>query len=181
MSTIAAGAAVAGTVASVAGSVIQGRAQRRAGEAAQDAANYEARQLDASAGEEVAAGQREGFEIDRQTDLLGSRQQAVAAASGAGGDDPSITDAMSDVQREGSYRRNLALYGAIQRGRGLRGQAEATRRSGQAARAGSRLAAAGTIIGGIGSAAAQQSSFYFQYGAGRPAPATAPSGGGVYY
>lgn len=166
------GLAVAGTVAQVAGSVVQGVATRRAGRAAQAGAEIEAQQLEAAAGEEVAAGQREGFEIDRQTDLLGSRQQAVAAASGAGGADPSITDAMSDVQREGSYRRNLALYGSIQRGRGLRAQAEATRRSGVAANQGSRLAAAGTIIGGIGSAAAAQSSFYFQYGAGRPGVTT---------
>lgn len=175
------GLAAAGTVASVAGSLIQGRATRRAGVAARDAADYEASQLDAAAGEEVAAGQREGFEIERQTGLLGSRQQAVAAASGAGGTDPNVVDAMADVQREGGYRRNLAIYGAIQRGRGLRAQAEATRRSGQASLAGSRLAAAGTIIGGLGSAAAQQSSFYFQYGAGRPRTPTAGTGGGVYY
>lgn len=175
------GLAVAGTVAQVAGSVVQGRAQRRAGIAAQEAANYEADQLDDAAGEELAAGQREGFEIDRQTDLLGSRQQAVAAASGAGATDPNVTDAMADVEREGGYRRNIALYGAIQRGRGLRAQAEATRRSGQAARTGSRYAAAGTILGGIGSAAANASSFYFQYGAGRPGVAAPGTGGGNYY
>lgn len=175
------GIAAAGTVAQVAGSVVQGRATRKAGEAAQDAANYEAQQLDASAREEVAAGQREGFEIGRQTDILGSRQRAVAAASGAGADDASVTDAMADVQREGSYRRNLALYGAIQRGRGLRAQAEATRRSGRASLQGSRLAAAGTIIGGLGSAASNASSFFMQYGAGRPAGAAGAGGSGVYY
>ncbi len=162
--------AAIGMVASAIGTVVEGAATARAGRAAAEAAEVEARQLDAAGKEEFAAGQREGFELDRETSLMQSKQQSLAAASGAGAADATALDAMDAVKREGGYRRNMALYGAIQRGRGLHAQAGATRRSGQAALEGSRLAAAGTIIGGLGRAASGVASFQAQYGVPRPPP-----------
>src|SRR5688500_14541588 len=108
-----------GAAMSTIGTIVEGAATVRAGRAAAAEAEIEARQLDASGREELAAGQREGFELDRETALLQSKQQSLAAASGAGAADGSVLDAMGDVQREGRYRRNLAIYGSTQRSRGL--------------------------------------------------------------
>jgi hypothetical protein len=155
---------------SAVGSIIEGNAQLRAGRAAAAEAEIEARQLDAAGREELAAGQREGFELDRETTMLQSKQRSLAAASGAGAADASVLDAMDDVKREGGYRRDLGLYGANQRSRGLRAQAGATRRSGQAALEGSRYAAAGTILGGVGRAVGNWASFKAAYGNGQPGP-----------
>ncbi len=173
--TISAIASVAGTATTIVGSVMQARAQKQAGAAAQAAANYEASQLDMSAKEEVAAGQRESIETRRQKDLLLSRARAVAAAGTGSASDVSTVDALADIEREGTYRSSLAMYGGIQRAKGTRAQAEATRRSGQAAATGALMAARGTIIGGIGSAFNQASSFFLNYGGGQPGGA----GGGV--
>lgn len=176
---IAAVTAVVGTVATVAGTVVQGRAQREAGEQEQAAANYEADQLERSAKEELAAGQREGMEIGRQTGLARSRQRALAAASGAGAGDVSVQMLEADLQRQGNYRRDLAIYGGIERAKGQVAQATARRKAGRAALTGSRMAAAGTIISGLGSAANTASSFFLNYGAGRPT-STAAAGGHFY-
>ena len=152
-----------GTAMSAIGTVVEGVATVRGGRAAAAEAEIEAKQLDASGREELAAGQREGFELDRETALLQSKQQSLAAASGGGAADPTVLDAMDDVQREGKYRRNLAIYGATQRSRGLHAQAGATRRTGQAALQGSKFAAAGTILGGLGRAASNAGTFAAQY------------------
>jgi hypothetical protein len=165
----AAAFAAVGAIASAIGTVVEGAATARAGRAAAANAEIEARQLDAAGKEELAAGQREGFELDRETAMLQSKQQSLAAGSGAGATDATVLDAMDDVKREGGYRRNMALYGAIQRSRGLKAQAGATRRSGQVALEGSRIAATGTIIGGLGRAASGWGSFNAQFGAGTPA------------
>lgn len=158
------------TGATIVGSVVRGVGQARAGRAAKEAADYEAGQLDAMSGEELAAGQREYLETTRQKKLLQSR--AVAAAAG-GASDPSVVDNIADIEREGEYRAMLGLYGGIQRAKGLRAQAEGTRRSGQAALRGGRLAAAGTIVGGVASAFSDAGSFYVNYGMrDQPPPST---------
>lgn len=153
---------------SLVGRVVQGRAQNQAGIAQQQAANYEATQLEAAAGGELAASQREAFETERQRDILLSRQQAVAAASGAGASDPTVTDLMGDVYREGTYRADLVRYTGADRAVGLLKQAHATRLSGESARRGGQMARTGTIIGGIGEAFGGASSFFMNYAGTQP-------------
>lgn len=148
---------VVGTVVSAIGTIA-------AGAASAQAANYQAAQLDLKAKEERASSQREGFEIGRQKGLIQSRIQALSAASGgdAGGAFGSTIDALAnDVEAGGEYRRLMADYGGQERAAGLRGQANAARYTGQAAQMGSFFSAAGTILGGA-------STFFDQYGYGRP-------------
>ena len=160
--------AVVGTGVNLVGRFVQAKAQREAGVESRQAADYEAGQLERMAGEELAAGQREGLEVTRQQELLVSRGRAVAAASGAGASDPTVIDVLSDVEREGSYRAGLARYGGAQRAQGLLAQAHATRLSGKASERGALLASRGTIIGGLGEAFSNAGSFFLQYG--RPQP-----------
>lgn len=150
------------------GRFIQGRAANQAGIAQEAAANYEADQMVDLAGNEVAGSQREAFETERQRDLLLSRQQAVAASSGGGASDPTVTDLMGDVYREGTYRSDMVRYTGADRASGLLAQAKATRMSGAAARRGGQLARTGTIIGGIGEAMGSAGSMFAKYGGTPP-------------
>lgn len=168
MAHLAAAVAIAGTVATIAGTVIQGRAIKKQGAASNDAALYEAAQLERTSKEEYAAGQREGMEIDRQTGILQGEMRSKAAASGAGASDDTVVRLASEVARQGGYRRDLAIYGAIERAKGLRAQAVATRKAGVASLQGSRLGAAGTVIAGLGSAAYNAASFFQQFGKKQP-------------
>jgi hypothetical protein len=171
--TLAAVMAIVGTVATVGGTAIQGVGRLKAGRAEKDAAFFEADQAEALSKEELAAGQREGFEIDRQGNLLKSRQTAVAAASGLGAGDISVLDATADVDRLVKYRKDLALFSAIQRAKGLRAQATAARKSGRASLTGGRFGAAGSVAGGVGAALSSSASFFSNY-AGSILPGATP-------
>ena len=146
-----------------------GQAQAAAGRAQQDAMTYQASLRDAqavameqSAGQERAAAQRATLEQQRHGRLVGSRAQAVAAASGGGALDPSVINLMGDLDNEAGFRAATALYQGESAARGLEygavlqraaGQGdiyagEVARRSGEAARNRSYLRAAGTVGGG---------------------------------
>lgn len=157
LATIASVAGLAGSVVSAIGTIAAGQAQKRA-------ANFEAQQLEIRGKEERAAAQREAFQTAREKGLIQSRQQALAASSGAGALDPTILDLASDVEGEGTYRELLAQYGGEERAKGARAQAAGARMSGRAAATGSMFDAAGTILGGF-------STFYDRFGGGRPAAA----------
>lgn len=57
-----------------------------------------------------ATSQREASEYRRTARLTASRALAVAAASGGGASDPTVTKIISDITSEGAYRAALALY-----------------------------------------------------------------------
>lgn len=153
------------SILGIGGSIVSAIGTIAAGQAQAQAANYQAAQLDLKAKEERASAQREGFEIGRQKGLVQSRIQALSAASGAdagGGAFGSTIDALAnDVEAGGTYRELMANYGGEERAKGLRAQATGARLSGQAAATGSFFSAAGTILGGA-------STFFDQYGWGRP-------------
>src|SRR3990167_6597653 len=161
----------ASTLVGAFGAIQQGQAQRAAGEAQARSFQYQARLRDAqaagmeqSAGQERAAAQRAAIEQRRQGRFVGSRAQAIAAASGGGALDPSIVNLMGDLGSEADFRAATALYQGEDRARGLEygavlqraaGQGdlyagEVYRRSGEAAQRRSYLTAAGNIIGGGG-------------------------------
>lgn len=154
--TAAAGAAAAGGAAASAGSALStlgllstglgaagtlyGGLQARAG------AQAEATQLKAKGDEEQAIGQRRAMQARREKDLAQSRIQAVAAASGGGAGDASITNLMQGVEQQGNYNSMLELY----QGNTGRNKAHA---SAAARRAEGRSALTGSIIGAAGGAA----------------------------
>jgi hypothetical protein len=152
-----------GTVVSAMGTIAQGKA-------AEAAAEFEAKQLEMRGKEERAASQREALEKKREGDLVQSRFQASAAASGAGAGsmDPTIAQLSSDIAGQSKYGQLMERYVGEERKRGLDTQAKAREMEGEAARKGSMFSAFGTIVGGL-------SNFATKYGAGGPPAAMAPA------
>ena len=131
----------------VIGSIVQAAGSIASGIAANNAAQEEARQLEARGKEEFAASQREALERRREGEVVNSRAQAIAAASGAGADAPTIVRLMSDTAGQAEFNAQTDLYGGRQRRAGLRDSARARRAEGQASLMGSFFDAAGTAIG----------------------------------
>lgn len=170
---IAGVATAIGTATSVIGTIVQGRALREQGRNEQAAAEFEALQLERAAAEEIAAGGREAAEVQRETQMMRGNSRANAGAGGVGGIGTAYLDA--EVERLGRYRRDLVFYGGIERGKGRQAQANTRRIAGRAALDGSRAAAIGTILGGVGSSISSAASFYSTFG--QRQPITAPTDG----
>jgi hypothetical protein len=136
---------VIGTGLQVVGSIQQGKAQ-------QAALNFEAKQREAKAKEERAAGQREMLEKRAETERVLSRQAALAAASGAGVETPTVLDIYEETASRGRYLENVAQYGGESRARGQLDQAAAARMRGKAAAQGGILDGLAAGFSGLGKA-----------------------------
>ena len=161
-----------GTILGVVGSVVSAVGTIAAGQASRRDAEFQAKQLDIQAKAEFAAGQREAEEIERNKKLVLSRQQALAAASGMGADDPTIVTMAAEIAGFGKYQELSALAAGEMRQRRAEYDAASARATGQATATGSLLSAGGTIIGGVANA------FQERYGNGgwrRPATMGAAS------
>lgn len=132
------------------------------------AKRFEAEQMRVAAQAEAAAGQAAGFEQERQSRLMQSRQVALAAASGAGASDPTIFNLIARTAKEGSYRAAVAIYGGEERARQLRmGAAGREYEADAAIDAGARTAKAYQTAG-VGMLLKGGASFFAKYGAGGP-------------
>lgn len=118
------------------GSLMQGAAAKRAADA-------EAVQLEARGKEDFAASQQEAQQKRREGALINSRQQALAAASGAGADAPTIVKLMTDTAGQAEYNAQTSMFGGTQRKKGMFDSANARRAEGNAALVGSVFDAAG--------------------------------------
>lgn len=144
--------AVVGAIGSIASGVIGAAGAIQQGQAANQAAKFEATQQEMAGKEEFAASQRDAETARLEGELIRSRQQAVAAASGGGATDPTIVRLMTDTAKVGELNAQSALYGGESRRRGLFDQAMGTRMTGKAALQGSYLGAAGQLASGFGGA-----------------------------
>lgn len=169
MAALATIATVVSAVAGMAGSYIQAQGTLAAGKAAQQAANYEAAQLDIKAKEEQAAAQREMLDQRREKELALSKLQTNAAASGFSATDPTALALADEIERYGTVKEQMSMYGGESRRRGIAAQAAGRRLTGAAERAGSQYSAAGTILGGISTMASKYAG-----------PKYAAAGGGGY-
>lgn len=137
--------------------VLSMKGQMEAGEAEEDRARAEARQLKRKAKLEKAVSQRRAGEAERQGKLEQSRALAVAASSGAGASDPGIINYMAQQAAETNYRKMVALYEGEETDVQLRAQARATREGGRQAARAATIGAAGTALSG-------GASLYSKYG-----------------
>ena len=169
MAQLAAIATVISAVTGFAGSYMQAQVTLAAGKAAEQAAKYEAAQLDIKAKEEQAAAQRDMFDQRREKELALSKLQNNAAASGFSATDPTALALGDEIERYGTYKEQMAQYGGESRRRGIEAQAAGTRLTGRAKRIGSQYEARGTILGGISTMASKYAGNYAK-----------PSGGGGY-
>jgi hypothetical protein len=105
--------------------------------------------LERQAAEEFAAGQRAAGERRRNTDLVISRQRALAAASGAGAG-PSLLDIIGDTAGRGEYQAQSEMFLGESRARNLKNRAAAARYEGENAFIGSILEGVGNVALGAG-------------------------------
>lgn len=86
-------------------------------------AQFQSRQLNVSAGQAQAAGERNAIDIERQTQLNASRALAVAASSGGGASGPTVVNLLAQNAADGAYRKAAALYEGEDQARALKLQA----------------------------------------------------------
>ena len=154
-SVAAIGASVIGTGVSLYGASVSAENSRRAGEAERQTQYMLAQQEEAAGTEAFAAAQRESRERKLEGELIMSRQQAVAAASGAGSgeDAPTIVRLMTETAKRSKFGEDSILYtGEATRSR-YNASAQARRQSGENSFLGGIMGAQGAYLSGLGSLA----------------------------
>lgn len=132
-----------GAGVSAVGSVVGGMQE-------QSMAEQQAKLMKKKGEEEFALAQAEARDKRREATLANSRNLAVAAASGAGASDPTVTEIMTDVEAQGTYNALTEMYKGELARKGLYQEASATKISGNNAMTSSIFEAAGTIYEGFG-------------------------------
>jgi hypothetical protein len=125
------------------------------GNFANQAAKSQARQMRAMALREEASSQREAMEERKASRLLASRAKAMAGASGAGIDDPTVNKILGEIDATGEYNALVAMYEGTMKARDTRFQADATREEGRSAKKASYV----TAISDLGTAMWDQGAF----------------------
>ena len=138
------------TIATIAGSFVSAAGTIAAGKAEQQAANYEAQQLEIRAKEEQAQAQQEARQYREQKERAQSSLRARAAASGFSATDPTALALNDELERYGTLQEQMAQYGGKSRRVGTEAQATGARLTGRAKAIGAKYSAVGTILGGIG-------------------------------
>lgn len=145
----------------------QAGSQIAGGIAARRGADFEAQQDTVNAGQQVAASQRAAESQDLNGRLLASRAQAVAAASGGGATDPTVTGIIQRIAGQTAYRSALALYQGNDAARALLTRADAVRFGGREAQAAGIVNALGTTLKGA-------YTMYDKYNKGSPVTSNTP-------
>lgn len=159
---------LAGSAVSAGGTIIGAKSEAKG-------LRREAAQLEVNAGQERAVSQRDAIEQRRQGRLASSRALAVAAASGGGVDDPTVVNAIANLDGESEYRALTAMYEGDTRGDDLERQAKARRTEAKNVKKQALFKAGSTIIG-AGGGIADRYRPKKPFASGR----TAPNGGGTY-
>lgn len=137
-----------------------------AGQAIRHQREFEAKQLDIKAKQEMAAAQQDARQLERNKKLALSKLQARSASSGFSATDPTSLALADEIERYGTLQRQMANFGGKMRrqelelsakGKRFTGQsalssvyseANAAKQSAKAARTGSYLSAGGTLLSG---------------------------------
>lgn len=179
MSFVAA-AVAAGTVMTVYGQVQAGKAAAQAGQARNVEKQFEAAQYTQQAGQAIAASQRNAIEERRTSRYLQSRALALAAASGAGASDSTITKIIADIAGEGAYRASVALYNGEEQARQLRLEAQSALYTGAVEEIGGEQRQTAYNISAVGSGLSGAANLYEKYGTASNTKASATSNYGPY-
>jgi len=161
-----------------------GRSQEQAGAYAETLAGRQAEVLQQKAGQERAASQRAAIEQRRRGRYAGSRATALAAASGGGVSDPTVTGILADIDTESEIRALNAMYMGEESARGLEydavlalAQGEEAHYSGKVAKRLANAQANAALLSGMGQAA----SFGTQAWASRAPSTLAQTGSSTLY
>ena len=135
----------------VAGGAIQTYGLLKAGSRAEKRGKAQKLLYDIAAGQTVAAGQRAALEERRQGQLMASRALAIAAAGGAAQD---VDNLIADINGEGVYRANVAMYEAETEAEKLKFEGLLAEQTGKEQKRASRIGALGTVLSTAGTIAA---------------------------
>lgn len=101
---------IGSTVLDVGAAMSRGRAAKVVGARKQQAAEFEAAQLDLEAERSRSIGMAAALEEQRKTQLINSAALARAAASGAGASDPTVINLLTKTAGIGAHRAAIAMY-----------------------------------------------------------------------
>lgn len=146
--------------------VVSGIGSLVSGVAAQNSANFQAQELDQKAAEERAAASRTAEDARHNSQIVQSRIQAVAAASGggAGTDAPTVAMLGQQVAGRGEYNSLMTLYGGESRARGDEDAASSARMSGSSAFLGGLIGAGTGILTGVSNYINPRTGYSMGYG-----------------
>jgi hypothetical protein len=149
------------------GAGVQAKGQLKEGKVANQAAKFEAAQMEIKGDEAYALATRAAAQERHKGVLLASRANALAAASGGGTDNQNITHIIAGIENEAEYNSMMEMYkGNVQRQDLFLG-AKSRRVSGKNAKTAAYYNAAGTILGGVAKAGEQAVSMGYMKGGGK--------------
>lgn len=183
LATVATVATIGAAVVGAGASVISAYSTYQQGEAQKAELNRQAAIDEKSGTAEFAASQREAEQRRLEGQLVMSRAQAYAAASGAGAgsDDPTISKILSDTGERAKFGSDSVLYQGQARRDDYFAEAAAKRTTGQNNFFGSILRSAGTLLGGVGHLAETSDQWMPSSSSGsRAIPGGVAMTGGVY-
>ena len=167
MAFLAAAIPYIGTILGVAGKARSAKAARKQGRQLLALRNEQAVDIERQAVEVKAIAQRQAIDEQEKAELLISRAQAVAAASGGSATDQTVLDVMSDIEGEGAYRAAMAMYQGEREAETLRQEAKYTRAGGEISRQESNARARAYEMEAVGTIAQGATTFYDRYNKGR--------------
>lgn len=166
--------AALGAIVGLAGSVVSAAGTVAAGKAQMEQAKAQAEMQKREAVEEQARYQRGSMQANTERDLVLSKQRTAAAASGFSAQDPSASESWQNIYNEGTYNASMYSYtGKRNKAYGIY-QGKLTEWAGERAYEGSKLAAFGTVLGGIGG-------FFNSFGGGGFSSTASPSPSYTYF
>lgn len=127
------------------GGLVSGFGQVAGGIAANRQAQQQALNQEAEGKQEFANAQQQAFQKKREGELMISRQQALAAVSGGGADDPTILKIMGDTAGQTATNVHQTVAGGEQAMMNGFASARSTRSAGRSSFLGSMFNAAGTF------------------------------------
>lgn len=154
--TAMAATAAAGAI-SASGTIAGGNYAKQAADMQQQAANYQADQVDTNATQAFASGQRQMLDTQMKTRLAISSSTARAGASGVDAGVGSPVTNVGALAQRGSYQALMDMFNGASTATGLHNQAAGIRYSGvmeemggEEAQSASRTAALATLAGSAG-------------------------------
>lgn len=132
----------------IAGTVLSTVSTLKQGDAIDQAAKFEAKQLERNAKATFAEGTRAAAEHMRQGRIAESNSRAQMAGSGGVTDDPSAVQTLGESNANAQYNALAAMYSYKSAAQGQTTQAQARRLEGKNAKRASRLKALSTVISG---------------------------------
>jgi hypothetical protein len=153
-----------GTGIQAGGQALYGRDAATTGANQNAVAQWQAAQLRRNAGQDVAASQRDAYQIGLEGQYITSRAIANAAGSGGAATDPSVVGVISRIAGQSAYQQASALYGGTARAQALELQAEGAEQTGQLARARGKSTQTAANFGALATTMRGGASLYEKYG-----------------